>query len=112
MSDEDQILLTDIERGEESCILRFADKKSFNLDYIEMRLACPCAKCRPRQENEQLILDFEESLKRMQMAKPMAEVIGRYAIRFEWPTGCSSGLYSFKLLRQLCETGGSGVPEK
>tara|TARA_B110000263_G_scaffold137450_1_gene119251 strand:+ start:205 stop:546 length:342 start_codon:yes stop_codon:yes gene_type:complete len=112
MSDENQNLLTDIERGEESCVLRFADKKSFKLDYLKVRLACPCAACKPRQENQQLILDFNESLMRMQMTKPIVGLIGRYAIRFEWPSGCSSGLYSFKLLRKICNAGGLNVPEK
>ena len=112
MSENNQNILTDIERGDESCVLRFADNKSFELGYIKVRLACPCAKCRPRQENKQLILDFKESLMRMQMTKPVVGVIGRYAIRFEWPSGCSSGLYSFKLLRQICDSGGQAVPEK
>ena len=32
--------LTDLERGKEDCVMRFADGKSFRVDYLEIRLTC------------------------------------------------------------------------
>ena len=109
MSESDE--LTDLERADENCVLRFADGTAFTLGYIELRLVCPCAKCRPRQENEQRMIEFREEVMRLRMVKPKAELVGRYGLRFEWPTGCSSGLYSFPLLRQVCEIDGSVLGE-
>ena len=99
MSESDE--LTDLERADENCVLRFADGTAFTLSYIELRLVCPCAKCRPRQENEQRMIEFREEVMRLRMAKPEAELDGRYGIRFGGPTGCSSGLYSFTLMRHI-----------
>ncbi len=107
MGDSDA--LTDLERGREDCVLRFADGASFRLEYIELRLACPCAKCGPRQENEQRIIEFREEVMRLRLDKPKAELVGRYGLRFSWPTGCSSGIYSFGLLRQVAEQAGTAL---
>ena len=81
--------LTDLERSDENCILRFDDGSSYKLSYLSIRSRCQCAKCKPRQENEQRIIKVE--------------LVGRYGIRFEWPTGCSSGIHSFTHLRKVSE---------
>ena len=99
--------LTDLERGKEDCVMRFSDGKSFRVDYLEIRLACPCAKCGPRQENEQRIIEFREEVMRFQLDKPKTELVGRYGLRFSWPSGCSSGIFSFPLLRGVCEEKGA-----
>ena len=95
--------LTDLERGKENCVMRFADGQAFRVDYLDIRLACPCAKCSPRQENEQRIIEFREEVMRLRLDKPKAELVGRYGLRFSWPSGCSSGIFSFSLLREVCE---------
>ena len=61
--------LTDIERGDESCILRFSDDKSFQVEYLAIRIRCQCAKCKPRQENEQRKIEFHEEVSRLVMEK-------------------------------------------
>jgi len=101
--------LTDLERGREDCVLRFADGTSFRLDYVEVRMSCPCAKCRPRQENEQRLIEFREEVTRLRLDKPKAELVGRYGLRFSWPSGCSSGIYSFELLRNVAEQAGTAL---
>ncbi|MGY8704088.1 MAG: gamma-butyrobetaine hydroxylase-like domain-containing protein, partial [Candidatus Poseidoniales archaeon] len=52
---EERNQLTEIERGDESCILRFKDGASYEVEYLAIRSRCQCAKCKPRQENEQRI---------------------------------------------------------
>ena len=101
--------LTDLERSTESCVLRFADGNSFRIDYIELRLNCPCANCNPRQSNEQRIIEFREEIMRLQLVKPKVELVGRYGMRFSWPTGCSSGIYSFSHLRETGENAGIAI---
>ena len=98
-----RVVLTDLERGHEDCILRFADGSSFKVSYLSIRCRCQCAKCKPRQENQQRLLEFEEEVARLRVEKPRAEPVGRYGVRFDWPTGCSSGIHSFTHLREDAE---------
>tara|TARA_B100000900_G_scaffold391378_1_gene385954 strand:- start:5011 stop:5337 length:327 start_codon:yes stop_codon:yes gene_type:complete len=96
-------MLTDLNRSNEDCVLKFADGTSFKLTYLSIRSRCQCAKCKPRQNNEQRIIEFEEEISRLMVEKPKVELVGRYGIRFEWPTGCSSGIHSFSHLRKVSE---------
>ena len=95
--------LTDLERSDEDCIVRFDDGSSYKLSYLSIRSRCQCAKCKPRQVNEQRIIELEEEISRLILEKPKVELVGRYGIRFEWPTGCSSGIHSFTHLRKVSE---------
>ena len=61
---DDSETLTDLERGKEDCVLRFADGQAFRVEYLDIRQSCPCAKCGPRQENEQRIIEFREECRR------------------------------------------------
>ena len=101
--------LTDLERGDEDCILRFADGAAFRVSYLSIRSRCQCAKCKPRQENQQRLIEFEEEVARLRVEKPRAEPVGRYGIRFDWPSGCSSGIHSFRHLRSVAEDLGSAL---
>ena len=96
-------ILTDLERSDEDCIVRFDDGSSYKLSYLSIRSRCQCAKCKPRQVNEQRIIELEEEISRLILEKPKVELVGRYGIRFEWPTGCSSGIHSFSHLRTVSE---------
>ena len=96
-------ILTDLERSDENCILRFDDGSSYKLSYLSIRSRCQCAKCKPRQENEQRIIELEEEISRLMLEKPKVELVGRYGIHLEWHTGCSSGIHSFTHLRKVSE---------
>ena len=98
-----RVVLTDLERGHEDCILRFADGSSFKASYLSIRRRGLCAKCMPCQEKQQRLLEFEEEVARLRVEKPRAEPVGRYGVRFDWPTGCSSGIHSFTHLREVAE---------
>ena len=101
--------LTDLERGDEDCVLRFADGAAFRVSYLSIRCRCQCAKCKPRQENQQRLIEFEEEVARLRVEKPRAEPVGRYGIRFDWPSGCSSGIHSFRHLRSVAEDLGTAL---
>jgi len=55
------------------------------------------------------LLEFEEEVARLRVEKPRAEPVGRYGIRFDWPSGCSSGIHSFRHLRSVAEELGSAI---
>ena len=69
-------LLIELERSDEYCIMRFADENSFRISYLKIRSNCQCAKCKPRQENEQRRLEFEEEILRLRIEKPKATPVG------------------------------------
>lgn len=102
-------LLTDFERSDEHCVMRFGDGASFSVSYLVIRSNCQCAKCKPRQENEHRRIEFEEEIARLRLEKPRVTPVGRYGIQLEWPTGCSSGIHSFSHLREICETHGASL---
>jgi len=95
-----------IERDEESCILEFGDNSRFKVEYLAIRARCQCAKCKPRQENEQRRMELEQEVARLRMEKPQVTQVGRYGLQFEWPSGCSSGIYSFSHLRKVADESG------
>jgi len=42
--------LTELERRDVDMILRYADSTEHVIDYITLRLRCPCANCDPRRQ--------------------------------------------------------------
>ncbi|MET0650727.1 MAG: DUF971 domain-containing protein, partial [Pyrinomonadaceae bacterium] len=36
-------------------------------------------------------------------------IVGRYALNFRWSDGHDTGIYSFRYLREICESEESGV---
>ena len=100
-------LLVELDRKDEYCIMRFADGESFRVGYLKIRSNCQCAKCKPKQENEQRRIEFEQEIMRLRLEKPKASPVGHYGIQLEWPTGCSSGIHSFSHLREVCEEHGT-----
>ena len=102
-------VLSDFERGDESCIMRFEDGAAFRVSYLVIRSNCQCAKCKPRQQNEQRKIELEEEIARLMLEKPRVSPVGRYGIQLEWPTGCSSGIHSFSHLREICEEHGQNL---
>jgi DUF971 family protein len=69
-----------------------------------LRTMCPCAMCRevrnaPQPKKSSLTIlpgNFAEPITALS-----AELIGNYAMKFEWSDQHGSGIYSFEYLRQL-----------
>ncbi|MFQ5751082.1 MAG: gamma-butyrobetaine hydroxylase-like domain-containing protein [bacterium] len=71
-----------------------------------LRKRCPCATCnavRTAPKNDSLrVLSAQEILpENIQIRE--AEMVGRYALQFNWSDGHHEGIYSFDYLRQLCQ---------
>jgi ATP-binding protein involved in chromosome partitioning len=64
-----------------------------------LRLGCGCAQCVDELSGKKRLR--EESISRD--VRPLAiEPVGRYALRFRWSDGHSTGIYPFEYLRALC----------
>jgi DUF971 family protein len=77
--------------------------------FVFLRDACPCAMCEDergksgRQPGEAPKLAVGELPMFKPTAKPVsAEGVGKYAIKFSWNDGHDLGIYSWRLLRDLC----------
>jgi len=64
-----------------------------------LRGLCPCASCQDEDTGERLILPMHipDDLEFRGI-----EMVGRYALQFEWSDGHRTGIYSFEHLRRLC----------
>jgi len=71
-----------------------------------LRRSCPCATCREARNappaNPLRILSPSEVIA-SNLDVTQAEVVGRYAISFQWNDGHNTGIYSFDFLRELCQ---------
>ena len=64
-----------------------------------LRENCPCASCRHELTGER-ILRVEDLPKEMSILK--SEVMGNYALGFQFSDGHSTGIYTFQYLRKIC----------
>jgi ATP-binding protein involved in chromosome partitioning len=64
-----------------------------------LRLACPCANCVDELSGRRRLR--EESIGKDVHPLTM-EPTGRYAVRFHWSDGHSTGIYTYEHLRALC----------
>jgi len=71
------------------CLYRAAD----------LRRACPCAQCVNEWTGERVLKP--EAVPDGITIKDLS-VVGRYALNFQWSDGHTTGIYSFRYLRDLC----------
>lgn len=65
-----------------------------------LRLQCPCAACVDEWTGERRLREDEVPL--LIMLQDILPV-GRYALQFRWSDGHDAGIYSYQLLRRLCQ---------
>jgi DUF971 family protein len=89
--------------------IEWNDGHSSHYSFVYLRDACPCAMC--NDEREKAGRRPGESASAAPGVLPMfkatarpvsAEGVGKYAIKFNWNDGHDLGIYSWKLLRELC----------
>jgi DUF971 family protein len=92
--------------------IEWKDGHVSHYDFGYLRDACPCAMCNEEREKTGRKPGAPEKLKPGMLpmfkasAKPLAaEGIGKYAIRFAWNDDHDLGIYSWRLLRDLCPCG-------
>lgn len=66
----------------------------------DLQRQCPCAKCVDEWTGKPLL--DKNTVKNDVKARRIVS-LGRYALRIEFTSGCSTGIYGFDLLRTLAE---------
>ncbi len=64
-----------------------------------LRLKCPCAVCVDEWTGREILSPQAVT---EDVAPSSLELVGRYGLRVRWTDGHSDGIYTFKLLRELC----------
>jgi DUF971 family protein len=89
--------------------IEWGDGHVSHYDFVFLRNACPCAMCNEergkagRSPGELPKLPPGALPMFKPAAKPVsAEGMGKYAIRFKWNDDHDLGIYSWKLLREVC----------
>ena len=82
-------------------VWRDGHRSEYELQYLRDR--CPCAMCGKVEKKAAA----SQPSNPLPMFKPRVrildvETVGRYALRFFWNDGHSTGIYSFEHLRHIC----------
>lgn len=87
--------------AEQRLLVEWRDGHRSDYPLAYLRRNCPCATCRAEREeassNQLRILKADPTGVRV----TQAELVGNYAIRFQWSDGHNTGIFDFRLLRQL-----------
>ena len=70
----------------------------------DLRRSCPCAQC-VNEWTGQRVLKPESISENIEIRD--LSIVGRYALNFRWSDGHETGIYSFRYLRELCESQGA-----
>jgi len=76
------------------------DGLSSRYPFFVLRDACPCAGCVDELTGKK-VLDPASIPQNIHLQG--AEYVGNYALRLRWSDGHSSGIYTFKMLRDMAE---------
>jgi prepilin-type processing-associated H-X9-DG protein len=87
----------------ESLSIKWDDGHDSLITLLTLRDHCPCAGC----QGETILLKTYKPEPRLKLAGMYnlsgIQQVGHYAIQISWADGHVTGIYSWKLLRELCE---------
>jgi DUF971 family protein len=89
-----------VQEGGRGLRITWADGRECSYGAAGLRRACPCAQCVNEWTGEKVLDPASVS---EEIGIEGAEIVGRYALNFRFGDGHHSGIYSFRLLRELCE---------
>ena len=92
-----------VKLAEQRLQVTWADGSQCVYDLAVLRRHCPCATCRTEREQRSespASLTILKSDPRNLRATG-AQLVGRYAIQFEWSDGHNTGIFDFRFLRSL-----------
>jgi DUF971 family protein len=84
--------------GEDQLRIEWKDGTVNDYSARQLRLACPCAGCIEEWTGRQILdpASVPESIRLL-----TAELVGRYALSFQWSDGHRTGIFSWDYLRRL-----------
>ncbi len=95
--------LNRLERKVENMLLSWSNGVEHNLSYRTLLYWCPCAKCSPLRDDENTASELRSNIDKIILNKPQVNKVGSYALNFELPNACNSGIFTFERLYRLCK---------
>jgi DUF971 family protein len=89
-----------MQEGNSALRITWADGQVCHYEAPALRRACPCAQCVNEWTGERVLRPESVS---GELSIEDISIVGRYALNFRWSDGHQTGIYSFRLLRELCE---------
>jgi len=89
----------DIRTSGETITIRWSDQHESRYTARDLRLACRCAGCVDEWTHASLI---KPDLVARDIKAKAIEVMGNYALHFEWSDGHNTGIYTYDYLREVC----------
>lgn len=86
-------------KGNKQLKITWEDGHVTLFDFRLLRQNCPCASCVSELTGERT-LHPESVPEGLEATK--AEIVGNYALRFQFSDGHHTGIYTFEKLRELC----------
>lgn len=79
-------------------LIIWTDGQESHLPAPLLRRECPCASCRDEMTGARILLPIHvpDTLEFRRV-----ELVGQYALQFEWTDGHHTGIFSFEFLREL-----------
>jgi DUF971 family protein len=99
----------DLVLSEQILRITWADGVSSEFPLALLRRHCPCAACRTERDAPAL-LPILSARQTGDIRVVGGEAVGNYALRFDWSDGHNTGIYDFRLLRELHESGQTRRP--
>jgi len=97
-----------MQEGDAAVRITWADGRVCLYDAPSLRRACPCAQC-VNEWTGQRVLKAEMISDELVIGD--ISIVGRYALNFRWSDGHETGIYSFRLLREICEERDAPSPD-
>ena len=86
-------------RGAKTTEIEWGDGHKGTYPHTILRGYCPCAGCQGHEGT----IKFIEITDGAMLEIEKVELVGNYALRFDWFDGHGSGIYSYTYLRALCQ---------
>ncbi|MFN2531728.1 MAG: DUF971 domain-containing protein [Pyrinomonadaceae bacterium] len=79
----------------------WGDGRECSYRAADLRRSCPCAQCVNEWTGERVLRPeaVSEGLTIVDLS-----IVGRYALNFRWSDGHDTGIYSFRYLREFCDS--------
>ncbi len=89
-----------VREGAAGLRINWADGRVCRYGAVALRRVCPCAQCVNEYTGERML---DPATVSDSLGVESVDLVGRYALNFRWSDGHQTGIYSFRLLRELCE---------
>lgn len=78
--------------------IEWSDGSVCNYRLSDLQKRCPCANCTDEYTGKRLL---DENLVKSDVRAVRITSVGRYALRIQYTSGCSTGIYSFDMLYKM-----------